>query len=375
MSPSEFLTSDKLVGSNYLIESVDLPRFDQETVKLKVFKTSHRAQNAHSYVNAGFRFEFTKGGLKLTDSTPTLVFNGIANNFNRATKTEKFLVNKDLSDENVLKQSIAVLLDELNNTNINEDSSSSSPLIPSPKYRITLAVSFLYKFLLTLNNSKCSANLKTAIESLVDSRDISKSEQKFQSNAELFPLTQPLAKLNALAQTSGEVKYAGDLYPLMNQLNGVLVKSTQANAAIESVDVSEAMAMPGVVRVFLAKDIPGINNILNKVMYFDGEPLFADKRVQYFGQPIGLVVARSEPEARMAAARVKVNYTDVKKPILSIDEAVAANSLHVNPPLHELKKGDAKEAINNSKHKISGEYSLDSTQFNFYLEVYIIQQI
>lgn len=103
------------------------------------------------------------------------------------------------------------------------------------------------------------------------------------------------------------------------------------------------------------------------------EVLFAENLVEYYGQPIGLVVAKSQDDARSATKLVKVTYSNVKKPILTIEDALAAKSFHNYPYEKDLNKGDATSAIENSKHKITGEFNIASTQFNFYLEVIFLQ--
>lgn len=113
----------------------------------------------------------------------------------------------------------------------------------------------------------------------------------------------------------------------------------------------------------------GENSITNNPLSVGAEQLFADGVVEYYGQPIGLIVARTELEAREATKLVKVTYSDVKKPILTIDDAINENAFASHPYLADLTKGDAKTAIENSKHQIDGEFRLDSSQFNFYLEV------
>lgn len=110
---------------------------------------------------------------------------------------------------------------------------------------------------------------------------------------------------------------------------------------------------------------------MNNFLTVQPEVLFADKEVEFFDQPIGLVVAKTEAEARAAAKIVKVNYLNVKKPILTIEEAIEAKSIHSHPWVKDMTKGDAAEAISKSKHQIKGEFRIDSTQFNFYLEVNI----
>lgn len=61
--------------------------------------------------------------------------------------------------------------------------------------------------------------------------------------------------------------------------------------------------------------------------------LFVDSLVQYVGQPIALVAATSQALAERAASLVKVNYgqpPNGQTPILTIDQAVKADSFHSN---------------------------------------------
>ncbi|CAF1074303.1 unnamed protein product, partial [Brachionus calyciflorus] len=207
--------------------------------------------------------------------------------------------------------------------------------------------------------------IKSAIDNVIDLRTASKSEQIFETKSNLHPVTKPMPKINAYSQTSGETKYVDDLSILSHQTHGAFILSTLARAKIESIDIEAALNVPGVVGIYLAKDIPGENNVMPKP--FVVEELFADKEVVYCGQPIGLVVAESHEIAKKASHMVKISYADIQKPILSIHDAIRENSFHPKTT-EDLVKGDVVSAIENSEHKITGEFEIDGSQFNFYLE-------
>lgn len=57
--------------------------------------------------------------------------------------------------------------------------------------------------------------------------------------------------------------------------------------------------------------------------------IFVEGRVKYAGQPIGLMVAKDRDTAYRAAKLVIVEYEDVKKPILTIKEALKAGRHHM----------------------------------------------
>ena len=50
----------------------------------------------------------------------------------------------------------------------------------------------------------------------------------------------------------------------------------------------------------------------------------------------------SEAQAMAARDKVKVQYTDMKTPIVTIDQAIKAQSYHPDPEHNTLTKGDAK---------------------------------
>jgi xanthine dehydrogenase molybdopterin-binding subunit B len=209
---------------------------------------------------------------------------------------------------------------------------------------------------------------KSAIETILDSRSVSRAEQSYEAPIKtLWPITQPMPKINAYSQTCGETRYTDDIPATNLQLHCAFILTTVANAKIEKVNIENAMQMPGVKTILLAKDIPGINSFMPKP--FQIEPLFADTEVYYAGQPIGLVVAANYEQAKRASYKVEVIYTDVKKPILTIADAIKENSFHEKPTCGDLVYGDARTAIKDSKNILEGEIDLNSSQFNFYIEV------
>jgi len=69
----------------------------------------------------------------------------------------------------------------------------------------------------------------------------------------------------------------------------------QARAAIAGIDPSAALELPGVEAFISAKDLPKHRNLISYgVLAKPDEPIFADERVEYYGQPLGLVVANSQ---------------------------------------------------------------------------------
>ena len=80
--------------------------------------------------------------------------------------------------------------------------------------------------------------------------------------------------------------------------------------------------MPGVVAYVDHNDIPGKNSSILSDEF--SEEIFTTGKVHFAGQGVGLILARSFEEAHEAAKAVAISYKNVKKPILTIKEALEA---------------------------------------------------
>ncbi len=166
---------------------------------------------------------------------------------------------------------------------------------------------------------------------------------------------------SAHLHVSGEAVYVDDIPELTGTLHCALGLSTQAHARINSVGLDAVRATPGVVAVFTAADIPGVNDC-GPINHDD--PILADKIVQYAGQPIFAVVATSQEIARYAATKVNIDYSPLPTALDAV-EAGNAGSLVV-PPM-QLKQGDAEEKLRTATHRMQGNFSVGG-QEQFYLE-------
>jgi xanthine dehydrogenase/oxidase len=306
-------------------------------------------------VNAGFRFNLNPQTFVVTQ-VPSIVFGGLDPFFIHAVRTEAFLLGKALNDENVIKQAFQVLYNEI--------VPNKDPVFSSADYQRSLAVSLFYKFLLHVNASTISPANASGLSSVIDDRQVSSGTQSFPTNPSTYPVSKPMTKLNAVLQASGEAKYTFDKMSLKNQLEGAFITSAQGACRLDKIDTTDALKMPGVVKILFARDIMGKNSFVAPPL--QPEKLFADDSVDYAGQAIGLVVAKSFEQAREAAKAVKVTYKEVKKPILTIADAIKANSLYPKPA-PDFVYGNAEQAIANADHVVDGDCFLD-TQFHFYME-------
>jgi len=186
-----------------------------------------------------------------------------------------------------------------------------------------------------------------------------KTEQPQQNKSNA--IGQSFVHESAIKQVIGKALYIDDRPEESTGLHAYPVLSTITAGHIVSIDTAPALAIEGVVDIFSAKDIPGKKDISP---VFTGDILLTDDLVEYHSQPILLVVATSYKAARIAARQVKIEYQETEA-TLDIKEAIKKESW-VRPP-HALHRGDAKQAINNAKHQISGDLDIGG-QEHFYLE-------
>ena len=167
---------------------------------------------------------------------------------------------------------------------------------------------------------------------------------------------------SAHLHVSGRATYTDDIPTLAGTLHAALGLSPKAHAKIVSMSLDKVRATPGVVAIFTAQDIPGVNDV-GPIIHGD-DPILADGVVQYVGQPMFIVVATSHETARLAARRAEVVYEELPA-ILTAQQARAANQ-HVLPPM-KLARGDAGTKIARAAHREAGEMLLGG-QEQFYLE-------
>ena len=135
-----------------------------------------------------------------------------------------------------------------------------------------------------------------------------------------------LAHDSALKHVTGTAAYIDDMPELPGTLHAALILSPVAHGKLKSIDVSAALAMPGVVRIVLAEDIPGHNEV-GPILH--GELLFANDIVDFRGCVIGAVAAETMAEAVKAAHAVKLDIEPLPA-VLDVEAAHAAKS-YVQP--------------------------------------------
>src|SRR5206468_3596129 len=147
--------------------------------------------------------------------------------------------------------------------------------------------------------------------------------------SELSILGRRLPKVNAWAHLTGSARYADDIR-LPRMLYGRLLRSPRPHALIKRIDISRALAYPGVVAVVTGADMPEKMGIMPSTQ--DETALAVDK-VRYVGEPVAGVAALDEDAAYEALSLIDVEYEDLE-PIFTIEEALERDDVKI----HETSK-------------------------------------
>jgi len=168
---------------------------------------------------------------------------------------------------------------------------------------------------------------------------------------------------SAHKHVAGTAVYIDDITEPAGTLHAGLGLSTVAHGILKSVDLSAVRAAPGVVAVLTHEDVPGVNDISPSGM--DDDPVLADGKVEFHGQPIFCVIAETREEARRAARLAKIEYEELPAEIDIWDLDVETHRQVVTPLT--LKRGDAASALASAPRRVKGRMRLGG-QDHFYLE-------
>ncbi|WP_322894864.1 MULTISPECIES: xanthine dehydrogenase molybdopterin binding subunit [unclassified Yoonia] len=175
-------------------------------------------------------------------------------------------------------------------------------------------------------------------------------------------IAKPLPHDAAHLHVTGTARYIDDIPTPAGTLHLAFGLSEIAKGVITAMGLDAVRAAKGVVAVLTAADLPFANDVSPSA---HDEPLLAVEHVHYLGQPLFLVVADSHLAARKAARLGKVTI-DAQEPILTIDQAMVADSRFEDGP-RIWTKGDVDAALTAAPRRLSGRIDMGG-QEHFYLE-------
>ena len=346
------------------IVSVSIPA--SPGASFRSFKVMKRHVNAHAAVNMATLW--TVGTDAVVKGAPRIVVGGVSGVGVMCPKTAAALTGATLSNA-TLAAALSALTSELHATTDGNDDTSAP-------YRVSLAQSLLYKTLLSGIAASAGGGaapalpprLKSAADDYV--RPVSGGTQTFTPDPQEYPVSEPIPKLSGLEQASGEARYTNDLPSLPGTLHAAFVLSPVANATVSGVNWPLGTTLPGVQRVLTAADLPANNSFMPSNMGV-AEYIFAPVPglMEYAGMPMGLVLADTQANADDAARLLEATATvsDQKKPLVTLDAAIAANSFHdvTMPPVTSGEPID--KALASCAHTVTGSVNC-GTQYHFHME-------
>ncbi|MBI2303154.1 MAG: molybdopterin-dependent oxidoreductase [Chloroflexi bacterium] len=174
-------------------------------------------------------------------------------------------------------------------------------------------------------------------------------------------------RIDAPKKVCGLAKFAGDLF-LPDMLYGKVLRSPYHHALIKGIDTSEAKKLPGVVGVFTAGDIPGVNNLPGAR---PSAYVFAEDRVRFFGEGVAAVAAETEEVAEAALSKIKVDYQPLPA-VFDILEAMKEDAPQLHPKgnvefAQRVVKGDAEKGFAQADVIVENTY-ITPHQEHAYLE-------
>ncbi|MFO0825617.1 MAG: molybdopterin cofactor-binding domain-containing protein [Gemmataceae bacterium] len=336
---NELPATQDLPADSLLVE-FSIP-FTKKGEFVQTHRVARRPQMSHPIVNAGFRCRLDASG---NAEEAVIVYGGLTNCNGRLPKTEAVLKGKPWNAD-TLKAALAVLTAEAGAFPQHTDAENFTGA-----YRTQLAVSFFYKFFLSvaeqLNAASVDAKNRSAAKH--NDRTISRGSHQHLAADPNSPLTRPIAKRAAFSQAAGEIRYPIDEPLPPTGFEGVTVTSTKAHAKFKfskplpELETALKEHFPGFVSLVTADDIPGA-----KLIGLGGDdPIFFEGEVTCIGAPIALAVAHDRRTAEEAAKHVGtecVVYTDLPA-IVTLAAAIEKKST-LTPPSNIHPAPDGRHVV------------------------------
>lgn len=223
-------------------------------------------------------------------------------------------------------------------------------------------------FAIRNNICRCTGYVKI-IDGILLSAKIFREGKLPAPSTDSWQMGQSVPRLDVAEKVQGFGQYPDDVY-LPGMCYGSAVRSQYPRARVLSIDTGAAEALPGVVCVLTAKDIPGKVNVGH--IQKDQPTLIAVGEItHYLGDAVALVCARDQATLEEAKSLVKVDY-EVLPCVHNPAEAAAPGAPLVfegnkdNVQAHKhVSRGNASDAIARSKYVIHETFHTPWTEHAF----------
>lgn len=136
-------------------------------------------------------------------------------------------------------------------------------------------------------------------------------------------------KIDGRERITGQAQFVADI-KLPRMVHAKFVRSTEAHATIVGIDLTAALAIPGVLGACTGADIPRRYGVIPVTQ---DETALALGKVRYIGEPVVCIAAVDEETAHRACAAVRVDYAPIA-PTFTVDEALDPT----RPLIHEYAR-------------------------------------
>jgi xanthine dehydrogenase large subunit len=170
-----------------------------------------------------------------------------------------------------------------------------------------------------------------------------------------------MKNIDSSGHLKGKSVFLDDMEVDQNCLHAVVFASPVAHGKILRIDFSEALKLPGIIKILTYNDIPGENELGAIIA---DEPLLAEEQIHYAGQPVALVVGTSRRIAKQALKQIRMDYQTLT-PITDPRVAFQQKSLLMPPRTFQI--GNVDDAWKNCTHIIEGRVD-SGGQEHLYLE-------
>ena len=224
------------------------------------------------------------------------------------------------------------------------------------------------KYALRNNYCRCTGYVKI-IAAVKLAAKIMRATKIPAAGADDWLLGSRVHRLDVEEKVLGYGKYPDDYY-LDGMCYGTALRSKYPRARVLSIDTTAAKALPGVIDVFTAADIPGENKI-GHLKHDQYTMIPVGGLTHYLGDAIALVAAEDMETAEKAKKLIKVEY-EVLPAVHNIQEAAAEGApivfdeetTNVQAYKH-VSRGNAEEAISKAAHVISHHFETPWTEHAF----------
>jgi carbon-monoxide dehydrogenase large subunit len=198
-----------------------------------------------------------------------------------------------------------------------------------------------------------------------------------------FGIGQPVKRFEDKRLLSGNGRFQNDV-SLAGQAYGYVLRSPHAHAAIRKMDLSAALAAPGVLAIYTGDDLAtagmgtmGVPFAANRKRP-DGSPMFwrahlglARERVRYVGEPVLFIVAESLAQAKDAAELADIDYDTLPSVTDTADAAAGKHAVwgecpdNISNLFESGNKPAAEAALAKAAHIVKRRYVISRVYAHF----------